>query len=314
MKKVVTMPVANDASPPRNLGILVCVVMQSSPQHAPLPSFLHPARFLPPPHGSPLRHPRRTRRRHPADAPSRRCHRPHEDFTARTAPPFASDPRAWPRPTCRRTSCAFPLDGVFVGPLTVLDLSTVGFAAEPRPHLALAPGSVLESFQLLIGDRPIWTGDAVLVHGSAERIGARFTSGMVDLRHLCLGATMDQRLASQVEQRGRLPADWRAAVGDMRLLLEDVRLEMDEVERRETNDPCAAATRKQGFSSACARAGGTPSTSGRGTSRDEPRFRPTYGGSRSQLRDGDADAHHDGVPASSPRVRKAARIRRATTG
>ncbi len=162
----------------------------------------------------------------------------HEDFNgANGAAVRFRPPRLAAADVPANLACVFRLDGVFVGPLPVLDLSTVGFAAAAPAHLALAPGSVLESFQLLIGDRPIWTGEAILVHGSAERIGARFTSGMVDLRHLCLGATMDQRLAIQVEQRGRLPADWRAAVGDMRLLLEDVRLEMEGLERRETDDP-----------------------------------------------------------------------------
>jgi hypothetical protein len=130
---------------------------------------------------------------------------------------------------------------VFVGPLTVLDLSAAGLAAEGGPQLALPPGSVLDSFELLVGDQPIWTGAAVVVHGSAERIGARFTSGVLDLRHLRLGATIESRLASHAEQLQRLPAEWRAAVGDLRLLIEDVRLEMDELERAETNDPLRRA-------------------------------------------------------------------------
>ena len=134
-------------------------------------------------------------------------------------------------------ACRFHLDGAFVGPLPVLDLSTVGFAATVPAQLALAPGSMLECFQLLIGERPIWTGEAVVVHGSAERIGARFTSGVLDLRHLRLGATMDQRLAIHAERRERLPPEWRAAVGDLRLLLEDVRLELEQLDRAETDDP-----------------------------------------------------------------------------
>jgi extracellular factor (EF) 3-hydroxypalmitic acid methyl ester biosynthesis protein len=134
-------------------------------------------------------------------------------------------------------ACRFHLDGAFVGPLPVLDLSTVGFGAAAPAELALAPGSVLESFQLLVGERPIWTGEAVVVHGGPDRIGARFTSGVLDLRHLRLGATMDQRLAIHAERRQRLPPEWRAAVGDLRLLLEDVRLELEQLERTETDDP-----------------------------------------------------------------------------
>lgn len=119
----------------------------------------------------------------------------------------------------------------------MLDLSSVGFAASVPAHLALAPGSVLESFELLIGERPIWTGDAVLVRGSADRIGGRFTSGVVDLRHLRLRATLDSRIAILQEQRERLPAEWRAAVADLRQLLEDARLEVEELERTGTHDP-----------------------------------------------------------------------------
>ncbi len=124
-----------------------------------------------------------------------------------------------------------------VGPLAILDLSTAGFAATAPSHLTLVPGSALESFQLLIGERPIWTTRAVVVHGSAERIGARFTSSVLDLHHLRLGATIDGRLAVHAEQRARLPAEWRAAVADVCALLEDARLQMEDLERAETHDP-----------------------------------------------------------------------------
>jgi extracellular factor (EF) 3-hydroxypalmitic acid methyl ester biosynthesis protein len=137
--------------------------------------------------------------------------------------------------------CRFRCDSALVGPLALVDLSTSGFAATAPPELALAPGSVLEQFQLLVDGHPIWSGDAVVVHGSPERIGARFTSGVLDLHHLRLGATMDGRLAIHREQRERLPAEWRAAVADVRQLLEDARLEMDDLERSETHDPMRRA-------------------------------------------------------------------------
>jgi extracellular factor (EF) 3-hydroxypalmitic acid methyl ester biosynthesis protein len=134
-------------------------------------------------------------------------------------------------------ACRFRCDGASVGPLTVLDLSAAGFSADAPQELALAPGVALESFELLLGDRVIWSGDAAVVHGSAERIGGRFTSGVVDLHHLRLGATLEGRIAVLREQRERLPAEWRAAVGDLRQLLEDVRFEVEEIERAETHDP-----------------------------------------------------------------------------
>jgi hypothetical protein len=133
--------------------------------------------------------------------------------------------------------CRFRCDGVFMGPLNLLDLSTTGFAATAPPELLLPPGSVLESFELLLGERPVWTGEAVVVHGSTGRIGGRFTSGVLDLHHLRLGATLEGRLAVHREQSVRLPAEWRAAVGDLRQLLEDVRFELEQVERSETHDP-----------------------------------------------------------------------------
>jgi hypothetical protein len=103
--------------------------------------------------------------------------------------------------------------------------------------VSLVPGSVLEGFELRLGDQPIWSGDAVVVHGSVDRIGGRFTSGVVDMPQLRLGATLEGRLALLAEQRARLPAEWRAAVADVRQLLEDARSEVEEFERAESNDP-----------------------------------------------------------------------------
>jgi extracellular factor (EF) 3-hydroxypalmitic acid methyl ester biosynthesis protein len=133
--------------------------------------------------------------------------------------------------------CHFECDGVFVGPLAILDLSAAGFGLARPSQIVLAPGSTLESFELRLGDRTIWTGSAVVVHGSEERVGGRFTSGVVDLHRLRLGITLDGRMALLREQRERLPAEWRAAVADVRQLLEDVRAELDEIERSEAQDP-----------------------------------------------------------------------------
>jgi extracellular factor (EF) 3-hydroxypalmitic acid methyl ester biosynthesis protein len=105
---------------------------------------------------------------------------------------------------------------------------------------ALAPGSALEGLELLADGRPIWSGEAVVVHGSSGRIGCRFTSGLLDLNHLRLGATLDERLALLDRQRELLPADWRAAVADLRQLLDDLKFEMDGVERWAEHDPLRA--------------------------------------------------------------------------
>jgi extracellular factor (EF) 3-hydroxypalmitic acid methyl ester biosynthesis protein len=135
--------------------------------------------------------------------------------------------------------CRFRCDGGEVGPLPVLDLSSTGFGAgaAEAPVAALTPGTSLEAFELLLEGTPIWAGEAVVVHGTEERLGGRFTSGVVDLERLRLGATLEGRLAAHREQRERLPAAWRAAVADLRRLLEDVQLELDEAEQAERHDP-----------------------------------------------------------------------------
>ena len=135
-------------------------------------------------------------------------------------------------------ACRFQCDGAFVGPLPVLDLSTTGFAAALMSELlVLAPGSHLESLELMLGARVIWSGEAAVVHGGDGRLGARFTSGVLDLRHLRLEATLEGRMAVLEEQKVRLPSEWRAAVADLRHLLESVRAELEEGELGEARDP-----------------------------------------------------------------------------
>jgi extracellular factor (EF) 3-hydroxypalmitic acid methyl ester biosynthesis protein len=134
-------------------------------------------------------------------------------------------------------TCRFRCEGAPIGPMPVLDLATTGFAARAQGDLALAPGSTLDSLEILLDGRAIWTGEAVVVHETMDRIGARFTSGVVDLRHVRVGATLDGRLSSLRTQRAQLPAEWRAAVSDLCLLLESARLEVDEFERVVPDDP-----------------------------------------------------------------------------
>jgi extracellular factor (EF) 3-hydroxypalmitic acid methyl ester biosynthesis protein len=134
-------------------------------------------------------------------------------------------------------ACRFRYEGAVVGPLPVLDLSAAGFAAGAPAQLVIAPGSTLEGFELLMAGHPIWGGEATVVRGGADRVGGRFTSSLLDLRRLHLGATLDGRLSLLREQSARLPAAWRAAVADLRQLLEDARFAMQELERAETHDP-----------------------------------------------------------------------------
>jgi hypothetical protein len=134
-------------------------------------------------------------------------------------------------------TCRARCGALRVGPLPIVDLGATGFGAQIPHGLALPPGSLLEEFDLVLGGQPIWSGEAVVVHGDIDRIGARFTSGLLDLAHMRLGATIDSRVAMLRVQQRRLPASWRAAVGDLRQLLEDARLEVDAFERSVPEDP-----------------------------------------------------------------------------
>jgi extracellular factor (EF) 3-hydroxypalmitic acid methyl ester biosynthesis protein len=134
-------------------------------------------------------------------------------------------------------TCSFRCEGVFSASLALIDLSANGFSAAVPPDLLLAPGSVLESLELRLANRCIWSGQAVVVHGSADRIGARFSSGVIDLQQMRLGATLEGRLAVLTEQRQRLPEAWRAEVADLRHLLEEVRGEIEAIEREDAYDP-----------------------------------------------------------------------------
>jgi extracellular factor (EF) 3-hydroxypalmitic acid methyl ester biosynthesis protein len=134
-------------------------------------------------------------------------------------------------------TCEFSCDGASVGPLAILDLSASGFAAAVDPALALTPGSTLESLSLATGGRRIWEGAAVVVHINGDRIGARFTSGVLDIEQLRLGVTLQERVFAHREHREHLPSEWRAAVADARILLEDARFEVEEIESSDAFDP-----------------------------------------------------------------------------
>jgi extracellular factor (EF) 3-hydroxypalmitic acid methyl ester biosynthesis protein len=134
-------------------------------------------------------------------------------------------------------TCRARCDGKPVGPLHVLDLGPTGFAAGLPRTPALPPGTVLEGLELLLDGHSVWAGEAVIVHGGVDRFGARFTSGLLDLRLLRIESTVESRLAMLRAQQDRLPVIWRAAVGDLRQLLQAAKLELDEFERTVPQDP-----------------------------------------------------------------------------
>jgi extracellular factor (EF) 3-hydroxypalmitic acid methyl ester biosynthesis protein len=133
--------------------------------------------------------------------------------------------------------CRFRCEGTFIGPATIVDLSVTGFSCAIASHVQLSPGSNLDSFTLSLGERTIWSGEAIVVHGGDGRIGGRFVSGVLDLSHLRLEATLEGRIALLQEQVESLPPEWRAAVADLRQLLECIRAELETIEQDETRDP-----------------------------------------------------------------------------
>ncbi len=119
----------------------------------------------------------------------------------------------------------------------MLDLGSAGIAVGTAADASFTPGAALGELSLFLGQRQVWTGDATIVHASQGRVGARFDARLVDLSQLRLEATLQSRLDALDEQRARLPAEWRAAVSDVRLLLEDAKLEVEQLERAGDEDP-----------------------------------------------------------------------------
>jgi extracellular factor (EF) 3-hydroxypalmitic acid methyl ester biosynthesis protein len=133
-------------------------------------------------------------------------------------------------------TCRFVSDGAAFGPLAVLDVASAGVAIA-APDVSLPPGSELGEFEIRLGDHPIWSGAASVVHETTSRLGVRFQSGVLDLGVLRVHATVQQRLDALREQRRVLPAAWRAAVSDVRQLLEDAKFEVEDLERADAEDP-----------------------------------------------------------------------------
>ena len=151
--------------------------------------------------------------------------------------PCAFVRRASPQLRSARTlTCIAICDGVIVGPFGVIDVGATGFAATFSEEM-LSPGTNLDALELMVDGKIVWNGAAVVVHCDLDRFGARFTSGLFDLQALRIEATLENRLAVLREQQLRLPSAWRAAVSDLRQLLESAKLEVEEFERTREQDP-----------------------------------------------------------------------------
>lgn len=162
-------------------------------------------------------------------------------------------------------SCEYTFEGQRVGPVSVLDLSPAGIGIGGLPSPLPSPGSELTDLQIRIDGQAVWSGEAVVMHvvdSPPARLGARFTSGLLDLRQLRTTHTLATRglergLKQLQSQRERLPASWRAAVGDMRLRLEHLKDQLDQLERTVERDPLRRAEQERALFETLLRRWGT---------------------------------------------------------
>ena len=126
----------------------------------------------------------------------------------------------------RRLSCYFRSENNSFGPLDVLDASPTGLGVRPEAGVSLPPGTRLEDLLVCYGDVEIFRGSASVVHQIGPphgRLGIRMTSDVLDMDRLQVGDRLAQALSEARQFRHSLPEAWRAAVAEVRQLLEAVR-------------------------------------------------------------------------------------------
>ncbi|MGQ0503901.1 MAG: hypothetical protein ACT4TC_01125 [Myxococcaceae bacterium] len=134
--------------------------------------------------------------------------------------------------------CRYQLEGKQVGPVPVLDVSAAGIGIGQCPAPLPAPGTNLK-LELLIGDDPVWEGEAAVMHVvdvPHMRLGARFTSGLLDMRQLQARTRhVEGGVLKSLERlnstRDTVPESFRSNVGDLRVMLADARTEFERMER-----------------------------------------------------------------------------------
>ena len=278
-----------------------CTLMRQPHRHSSIPP--RPSTIPPPPRSSPRP---TSNPPHAANAPA------HADFSGATGTAVRFRPaRLLAADLPVDLTCRFRCDAVAHGPYPVLDLGSAGLAAAiADDDSTLEPGASLDELELCLGDRPIWSGAATVVHATPGRIGARFDSGTLDLQKLRLEATLEGRLAMLEAQRAGLPAAWRAAVSDVRQLLEDARFEVEEFERADHGDPLRRREQEEElFEGLRARWGGAYYAAIAELHEQSQRARRGAARPRPELRDRGAHAAPRGMPAPPSCLREAARLR-----
>lgn len=136
------------------------------------------------------------------------------------------------RLTCRGTV----EDSVF-GPFPVIDISSTGLAMDLDDSVTFPPGTSIDQLELLFRESVFWQGSATAVYhvdGHTQRAGLRFSSGLLDLHLIRITDSLEARLEQSLLERRTnesiLSADWRASVGELRGLLEDIKEVFDNAE------------------------------------------------------------------------------------
>ncbi|MFT7622403.1 MAG: extracellular factor (EF) 3-hydroxypalmitic acid methyl ester biosynthesis protein [Myxococcota bacterium] len=124
-------------------------------------------------------------------------------------------------------TCVFEHEGKQIGPVPVLDVGPWGLALDSATSAVLKAGTELDPVSIRYRERPIFEGSAVVVY-RAERAGLRVTGHPIDVDALRMEDRMvDRRLSAELLRakvgQKLLPADWRAAVGDLQQLLTGVK-------------------------------------------------------------------------------------------
>jgi extracellular factor (EF) 3-hydroxypalmitic acid methyl ester biosynthesis protein len=142
-------------------------------------------------------------------------------------------------------TCLLSVKGDTLGPNNVVNVSATGVAVQSER--ALEVGQALDEVKLYYGDRVVFTGPATVAHqgpaaDGASVLGLRFAGARFDAHALQRedGWTADirRRVTLLDQQTDRLPVAWRAAVADVRRLLDEAERMLHEDDGKPDNvDP-----------------------------------------------------------------------------
>lgn len=136
-----------------------------------------------------------------------------------------------------QVACRGKVENSVFGPFPVIDISSTGLAMDLDDQVTLPPGTTIDELELLFRNSVFWQGSATSVYhveGRTQRAGLRFSSGLLDLHLIQVTDSLETRLEQSLLERKTnesvLSAEWRAAVAELRGLLEDIKDVFDAAE------------------------------------------------------------------------------------